>query len=233
VLWSVGNDRTCNLQGFFTQFGITSSFYNASLSVYFLLVIRYGWQDSRIKRLEPWLHALPLLWGFGTSIAGLSVGIFGNANLWCWISPQYNIYHWSFFYGPLWIMVVIVTITCMMIYGYVRKIDRRARKFRFEAHYNRGSSSKLSSSLQPDPISLMQESKQQESNDTPAPTTTAPARSPSFMRNVIGQLSTRSIAREVEENCNRRKEVANQCFWFAGAFYINWVALSVRILRVH
>lgn len=125
VLWSVGNDITCNLQGFFIQFGISSSFYNASLSIYFLLVIRYGWQDSRIKRLEPWLHAIPLLWGFGTSIAGLSVGIFGNANLWCWISPQYNTYHWSFFYGPLWIMIVIVTITSMMIYGYVRTIDRR------------------------------------------------------------------------------------------------------------
>jgi hypothetical protein len=26
LLWTVGNDRTCNVQGFFTQFGISSSF---------------------------------------------------------------------------------------------------------------------------------------------------------------------------------------------------------------
>jgi len=26
----------------------------------------------------------------------------------------------------------------------------------------------------------------------------------------------------------RTREVASQCFWYAGAFYINWVALSVR-----
>ena len=36
LFWAVGNDRTCNVQGFFTQFGISSSFYNASISIYFL-----------------------------------------------------------------------------------------------------------------------------------------------------------------------------------------------------
>jgi len=40
LLWAAGNQQTCSLQGFFTQFGITSSFYNASLSLYFLPVIR-------------------------------------------------------------------------------------------------------------------------------------------------------------------------------------------------
>ena len=45
-----GTEFTCKLQGFFVQLGFTSVFYNLSLTVYYLLVIVYGWGDFRVKR---------------------------------------------------------------------------------------------------------------------------------------------------------------------------------------
>jgi G protein-coupled glucose receptor regulating Gpa2 len=131
VLWASGNDGTCTLQGFFTSFGVTSSFYNASISLYFLLVIRYGWKESQIKKIEPLLHIVPLFWGFGTSFAGLKPGIFGNAYLWCWIKKSSNVYRWAFFYGPLWTMIFLVTAMSTMIYQYVHQLEKRTLKYKY------------------------------------------------------------------------------------------------------
>jgi len=135
VLWAVGNDQTCRLQGFFTEFGVASSFYNASLSIYFLLVIRYGWKEARIQKMEPFLHAVPLLWGFGTSATALGMGVLGNATLWCWIEPQYDVFRWVLFYGPLWIMIGIVTGASILIYQYVRQLTRVSQRFKYDHSY--------------------------------------------------------------------------------------------------
>jgi hypothetical protein len=47
IVWAVGNTTSCTFQGFFTQFGISSPAYNLSLSVYYLLVVRYAWKEGR------------------------------------------------------------------------------------------------------------------------------------------------------------------------------------------
>mgnify|MGYP000313952378 CR=1 FL=1 len=134
---SRGNTLSCTVQGFFTQFGVASSFYNASLSVFYLLVIRYGWKEKRIRQVEPFLHAIPILWGLGTSIAGTCLTIFNSANLWCWIASYQdrganaNLYRWVFFYGPLWSMIFIVTINVILIFQHVRRIERITESYTF------------------------------------------------------------------------------------------------------
>lgn len=81
-----GTPQTCTAQGFFAQIGVSSVMYNASLSTYYLLVIRYGWSESRIVKIEPWLHAIPLVFGVATMIAGLFLQLY-NYGLWdCWIA---------------------------------------------------------------------------------------------------------------------------------------------------
>lgn len=275
VLWASGNNRTCTLQGFFTNFGIASSFYNTALSLYFLLVIRYGWKESQIKKIEPFLHVIPLLWGFGTSFAGLGLGIFGNANLWCWIARKYNVYRWAFFYGPLWTMIVLVSGISVLIYQYVRQLEKRTLKYQFDV--------KSSSDLGSNTVSQQNESRKEkcseveeiglpvndeanvsigenlrdfsaektasnesaksdpalgtnrEISSSPATIQTPHPDSPrrSFRKSIARTMS--SLMRQPRGDvarCKRTREVASQCFWYAGAFYINWVALSVRCSRL-
>jgi G protein-coupled glucose receptor regulating Gpa2 len=270
VLWASGNDRTCTLQGFFTNFGITSSFYNTSLSLYFLLVIRYGWKESQIKKIEPFLHVIPLLWGFGTSFAGLGLGIFGNANLWCWIQRKYNVYRWTFFYGPLWTMIVLVSGMSIMIYQYVRQLERRTLKYQYEYEVKSSSdqvsytlsqqnesrkekfseveevglndkaeipidengcdvAAQIHTSLNADnSLHPTLEKKLQISSPAPIHTIHSDAPSRSFRKSVgRTMLSLIRQPRSDVARLKRTREVASQCFWYAGAFYINWVALSV------
>jgi hypothetical protein len=140
VLWAVGNDATCTLQGFLSHLVIASSFYNASLTLYYLLTIRYGWKQDRIRKIEPLLHAVPLTWGIGTSFTGLGLGIFGDAMLWCWIPKKYGFYRWLLFYWPLWTMIVLVTVMSFMIYLHVRKAERQAIKYMYGARLSAASS---------------------------------------------------------------------------------------------
>jgi hypothetical protein len=66
-----GNLQTCTAQGFFIFLGMGSFCYSAMLMVYYVLVIRYSLNDLTIsKRIEPFMHLVPI--GFY-----LSVGIFG------------------------------------------------------------------------------------------------------------------------------------------------------------
>ena len=131
ILWAAGNDASCSLQGYFTQFGIASSFYNAGLALYYLLVIKYGWREEQVQRIEPLLHAIPILWATGTATCAASLGILESANLWCWISPSADQYRWAFFYGPLWVMIFIVTLNCIFIFMHVRRVEKTSEIYRF------------------------------------------------------------------------------------------------------
>lgn len=317
VLWAVGNERTCSLQGFFTQFGVASSFYNASLALYFLLVIKYGWQESRIRQIEPFLHAIPLLWGLGTAATGLGMGVLGNATLWCWINAQYEMHRWVMFYGPLWLMICLVTLSSVLIYMHVRRLasvsqrfsSRQMRQFSassipvgpgkehrsimvrsdedrdqvlsglssgmheegeitqttISAEVPQGVSSEgqrsspnetktLDSSLSidieverrsDDTTSLspclgsensVTESRVQftAQQDRMAPIADDSQRKQnrligsSVLSRVLSQGKRERF--KIESYQRRTREVASQCFWYAGAFYINWIALSVIIL---
>jgi G protein-coupled glucose receptor regulating Gpa2 len=132
VLWAVGTPATCRLQSFFTQAGIGSILYNASLSLYFVLVIKRGWRDNHIRKVEPYLHAVPVAWAIGSACVGLGVDAFGSANLWCWVAPGKVTFRWAAFYGPLWVMILAITGMCLMILLHVRKIelitDRRRQR---------------------------------------------------------------------------------------------------------
>jgi hypothetical protein len=61
----LGNEYTCNVQGFFQSFGILCMFtYNAMLCVYYACAIAFAMQEQNIKkRVEPLLHIIPLVAG--------------------------------------------------------------------------------------------------------------------------------------------------------------------------
>jgi hypothetical protein len=273
VVWAVGTTQTCTLQGFFTQFGISSSFYNASLSTYYLLVIRYGWKEHQIKRIEPYLHAAPCLWAGCTAIAGLPLKLFNNANLWCWIAPlpstcvsdpavdcirghHAEIYRWAFFYGPLWIMISIVTFNMIVLLLYVRKLERRSNVYSFSTRLRKNEyleqrqesqwmteiaqrlSSWMGASSQDNivPEGVDQGNGQENEDDVPDAHKEdkvhipCDSNAPAATQGAQSQSSSASPPRpDRRPNSGKRtREVAHQSFLYAGALYFTWIPLTVR-----
>ena len=61
---TMGNRTTCTIQGFLLTTFLTSSYaYNTTLSVCHLLMIRYGFNDRRLRTLEPYLLYPPFILG--------------------------------------------------------------------------------------------------------------------------------------------------------------------------
>jgi hypothetical protein len=95
VSFAVGSQTTCAIQGFFVQMAIVVPIYNCYLALYYLLVIRYKVSEERIKfDIEPVMHIFAICFGLMTAIASLIMGLYNNANLWCWIAvPPPNDYN--------------------------------------------------------------------------------------------------------------------------------------------
>lgn len=147
-----GTTRTCAVQGFFLQLGLGISMYNAMLSIYYLLVIRYNISERQLRGVvEPVMHTVGFTAAFGTAFAGLFMNLYNWATMWCWIAPypstckdswHYgaeancergdNAWAWRliFYHGPL-VCCIIVAITCMTsVYLAVRKNDIKTLRYR-------------------------------------------------------------------------------------------------------
>jgi len=122
-LYAAGTTGTCTAQGFFIQLSLGAPLYNLSLAVYYLLVIKHGWSDVKLAKLERFVHPVVAATAFGIAIAGLPLKLYNNSNVWCWIAPNdrmnsnvnANFYRWAFFYVELWLIIVIVTVIMMAV----------------------------------------------------------------------------------------------------------------------
>ena len=85
AMFASGNMATCSVQGFFVQVYIVSSFYSVSLAIYYTLVLRYDWSEAQVRKLEPYLHSVPLLWGLGTAIIGIPLKVYNPAGFWWYV----------------------------------------------------------------------------------------------------------------------------------------------------
>ena len=127
-----GSAATCTAQGFFVQLGYTGIFYNLALSIYYLLVIRYGWREERLRKIAVRLHAPPLLFGWGLALGGIPV--YENSYWGCWILPDPKspafIRSVMFFVVPLLVVLIVASVNMFLVYLAVRRQDRRADKWR-------------------------------------------------------------------------------------------------------
>jgi len=82
------NQAACNAQGFFSLVGGTlSPFYNCSLCVYYLFVIKFNYSDTKIKKkVEPFLHAVPWTWALFCAFYGLVIKAFNPSFTSCAIN---------------------------------------------------------------------------------------------------------------------------------------------------
>ncbi|KAL7535193.1 hypothetical protein ACHAWF_005082 [Thalassiosira exigua] len=87
--WAVGNQTTCNVQGFIvTLFNASAILYMCALQLQYLLTIKYGWTESRMRReAELYMHGFPWCLGLAAAIAQLALKLFNPADWDCWIAP--------------------------------------------------------------------------------------------------------------------------------------------------
>ena len=147
---AIGNDTTCQIQGFFNIFSIVSTpFYNLALCIYFLCVIKWSMTDERFRRiLEPYLHGFPILFGLVTAIYTLSIGYINPSATLCWIAPPDNLggddtserLSWIINGIPiLVIFLAIIVIMCMILWS-VYTQEKTMERYRFQLTSDIGSS---------------------------------------------------------------------------------------------
>lgn len=89
AIGAMGTPATCAAAGAFAQWGSIPPIYMASLSIYFMLKIRYNVSDSVMaKRYELFLHGAPWFICFVTCVVGLALEVFNptvQPELGCWI----------------------------------------------------------------------------------------------------------------------------------------------------
>jgi len=147
AIGAVGTQATCSLQGFFVQLDVTTIFYSGTLSLYYLLILVYKWENERFAKIEPFLHLNAWTWGLGTAIASLPLKLFNPAGWSCFIAPNpggctpswgtgdeepnchrgdnAHYYLWLFFYGPLWIVILLVTFCMIWVYWSVLEEEKQ------------------------------------------------------------------------------------------------------------
>mmetsp|Transcript_31937 Transcript_31937/g.52706 ORF Transcript_31937/g.52706 Transcript_31937/m.52706 type:complete len:581 (-) Transcript_31937:1311-3053(-) len=142
-----GNNATCKAQGWFIQWGgMTSLFFNASLSTYYILVIVYNSRGTRLLKLRKWLIGIPLL--LGLIIACASLPFISSSIQGCHIPPPSSSLHqtanfegasssWGPYLGlyiiPAFLVIIFTTFVMLRVYLHVRKINMKAQKWRFNA----------------------------------------------------------------------------------------------------
>lgn len=145
-----GTQLTCTVQGWFTQFSISAIFYSGFLAFHYLLVIRMGWTERRLRdaRLALIIHLCSISVGVLTSSISAGLGLLNPIGWDCWIASvplgcaeswqneqttctrgdNANLFQWLFFYGPLWVTIVFVTIVMYLVYSsYIQNFRKAAR----------------------------------------------------------------------------------------------------------
>eukprot|EP00816_Leptocylindrus_hargravesii_P003429 CAMPEP_0196809544 /NCGR_PEP_ID=MMETSP1362-20130617/9465_1 /TAXON_ID=163516 /ORGANISM="Leptocylindrus danicus, Strain CCMP1856" /LENGTH=418 /DNA_ID=CAMNT_0042184267 /DNA_START=208 /DNA_END=1464 /DNA_ORIENTATION=- len=152
LIGNVGNTSTCNAQGFIVTLGASgTNCYNAILAVYFLLIVKYGWPETRLQKIEKIFHLYGTVVPFSISLGFLLLGWYSTAVPTCFVMA----YPWGCFlddtehecirqpqlwngvmsYGTLTLIAVmainLVVISSCMIRTmlHVRRIEKKALRF--------------------------------------------------------------------------------------------------------
>ncbi|EEC48221.1 predicted protein [Phaeodactylum tricornutum CCAP 1055/1] len=154
IAYAVGNQATCNFQGFLLQLAIGAPLYNCSLALCYLLTIMYDWSNDRLALMGRWVHMFIISFSVGTSILLLPLGQYNQITQVCWIigypsgcgnssNIRSNIpcvrgnWSWNYgillFYGPLWLCIVLTIIAMANIYLVLRATHTRMQRYSTQA----------------------------------------------------------------------------------------------------
>jgi len=136
----IGNLGTCAAQAFGFYFGIVTMYgYNATLTVYYALVIAFRVREDRIvKYYEPILHAFPILLACGIAIPPLffidDLVYKPSVNVWCSIAPSINAELFVNKYFDMEMALITVTYLIILATSFVFII---CRVYSVERHFSK------------------------------------------------------------------------------------------------
>lgn len=108
------NSAGCQLQAFLIQmFMPADTFWTLAMAVNVYLTFYYKFDGARLRRMEipymlccygiPFIVALSFIF-----VQSPTKGrMYGNAQLWCWVAPKWDIFRIATFYGPVWIVILV------------------------------------------------------------------------------------------------------------------------------
>jgi len=136
-VWAVGNETSCSILGWLTQVGLSAVWYNALLSFYYLLTVRFGISRHEFaRRYEKFFHGLTWIFFICTASVGYAMDYYDEFDVGqgCWIGEipkgctadgtctgRGRIIGWTF--GGIWVGMtyLALVINNVTIYSYVRK----------------------------------------------------------------------------------------------------------------
>jgi len=159
----MGNLSTCAAQGFFIQLSLAVPAYNAMLSLYYLLTIRYGMSKETVaKKYELFMHAFVLVPPLSTAIIGVANKMFFSETAVCWIGdicqsngncPSGNV--WGKGYGVavasmcFTVLCAITTVICMITISWtLRQRNLVMIEYSFQRERNSRSGNRLLSDIE-------------------------------------------------------------------------------------
>lgn len=123
---AMGNNGTCSAQGFLLILGLAVPMYNTSLSLFFLLTIRFRVSRTTFSaKIEPILHTVSILAPLALAIVSVSIGGITSESVVCYLSFEgYSSVTidilWSVIAGILFICFIfnlcsMISISCYVV----------------------------------------------------------------------------------------------------------------------
>ena len=149
MIGNYGTWDTCMAQGFFTSYGyISCTLFNAVLSLYFLLFVKYSWREAQFRKIEPYclLCAMGIPATFSISLS--FTDSYNPTIKFCWIQSypinceKYDefecvrgekgtLYQALFAICPIILSFFVILICMTSLYLHVRKIETSTEQHRF------------------------------------------------------------------------------------------------------
>jgi uncharacterized membrane protein YozB (DUF420 family) len=146
-VWAFGNDATCSMMGFMSQFTFSIFIYSTMLSFYFLLTVRYSVREETIsKRIEPFMHIFAIGYPLITAIVGAIKGMYHETEIspMCWVTDypkncgddpwdsgepcKGELMAWIFGGILIFPAMISLIVNNALIYGHVRRTTFTAQK---------------------------------------------------------------------------------------------------------
>ncbi|KAK4467097.1 putative G-protein coupled receptor 157 [Cladorrhinum samala] len=126
----------CQFQAFLIQmFMPADTFWTLAMAVNVYLTFYFKFDARRLRKMEiPYLlacYGVP----FVVALAYVFIStpekgrMYGNATLWCWISPQWDIFRIATFYGPIWVVILITFFIYIRAGREIYKKHKQLREF--------------------------------------------------------------------------------------------------------
>lgn len=186
------------------------------LSFYYLLVIRFSWRESQLRRVRKWFLSVPML---GVIASFVALPHIGNGYMFCVITPPPladSYWPMSILQSlPIFSCLLIATVNTLLVYAAVRKQEKRGLKWRFPSTKGTVGHTVSNGRLSDDSVGNDEESPHNEKRDTVA----------TSMRRVSSQILDSAMATLNQSRLQRA--TFWQSLFYLGAFYFSWFVLAV------